>query len=84
MNYVVIIKSSCPFCIKTIDFLENQGANYKTIDIVDAQEKIITEIKSAFLWPTFPMIFSAEENKLTFIGGYTDLLSRERHSDVEE
>jgi glutaredoxin len=74
MRYVVFAKESCPYCVKTVELLEDKEQNFKVVNFEADQTKILGEIKEACRWETVPMIFKvSDENKIKFVGGYTDL-----------
>ena len=73
-KYIIFSKPTCPFCIKAIELLEEQGYGYETINFDESQQQILNEIKHAYEWKTVPMIFKREKENLVFIGGYSDLV----------
>lgn len=79
MKYILFVKDGCPFCIKAIELLERNKLKYHKINFEPDQEKILTELKESYDWPTVPMIFCRDEEKNELVGGYTDLVKRIKH-----
>ena len=57
MRYVVFAKESCPYCVKTVELLEDkeqikEACRWETVPMI------------------FKV---SDENKIKFVGGYTDL-----------
>ena len=73
MRYIIFAKDSCPFCIKTLELLEQQELPHSVINFEPDQEVILGEIKEAYDWKTVPMIITRSGTDIKFIGGYTDL-----------
>ena len=74
-QYILYIKSKCPFCVRAIDLLRENKVNFKTISF-DKRPKVLDEIKEIYSWPTVPMVFeNSGDNNYKLVGGYTDLLS---------
>lgn len=73
MKYVLFIKQSCPFCTKAQKLLKEQEKNFEIVDFEGEHQRVLQDVKQAFDWPTVPMIFKIED-KIDFIGGYTDLV----------
>ena len=72
MNYEIISKASCPYCVAAIRLLEEKNLRYNLIS-VDKQPTLLNEYKSRHNWGTVPMVFEIEDGHKRFIGGYTDL-----------
>jgi len=73
MRYILFIKKECPFCVDSIDLLEQNSLPYKVVNFEPGQENILNDIKNAHGWSTVPMIFFRDKNNIKFIGGFTDL-----------
>lgn len=73
INYIIYVKGNCPFCVKAQELLQLKNLNHKVVSFNDNQQSLLSEIKTAYNWPTVPMIFRREKNDIEFIGGYTDL-----------
>ena len=50
MRYIIFAKDSCPFCIKTLELLEQQELPHSVINFEPDQEVILGEIKEAYDW----------------------------------
>lgn len=72
MNYEIVSRASCPYCVAAIRLLEERGMRYNLIS-VDDQPKLLNEYKSKLNWGTVPMVFEIDKGHKKFIGGYTDL-----------
>ena len=77
-KYVLFTKPSCPFCVDAVSLLEEKGETMKVVSFKEDQEDVLSEVKSAYDWPTVPMVFTVDGANISFIGGYTDLV---RHLD---
>mgnify|MGYP003656445899 CR=1 FL=1 len=81
-RYIVFYKSTCPFCVKAKELLEEKGCEYSLIEVGGSASSPWTQVKEAFRWQTVPMILEAESDVVFhFIGGYTDLVE---YLQVEE
>lgn len=65
---IIYTKDPCPFCVRAINFMTNEGIQFEEIDLTDHPEKI-QQIKDETGWKTVPIIMI--NNQL--IGGYTDI-----------
>ncbi len=74
MRYILFVKETCPFCIKARDMLSERKIPFKEVVFQEDQLGMLEEIKDAYSWRTVPMIFYRDENKVEFVGGYTDLV----------
>ena len=74
MRYILFVKETCPYCVKAVQLLEENGAKYNLVTFDPDQEDVLKEVKAAYDWKTVPMIFYRNNNLIKFIGGYTDLL----------
>lgn len=61
-------KNPCPYCDRTVNFLEGRGIEYDVVDLTGKQDEL-EKIKNETGWRTVPIIMI--NGKL--IGGYTDL-----------
>ena len=74
MRYVMFGTKACPFCVKAKELLEETQQDVRVVNFEEDQQQVLQEIKEAHNWPTVPMIFKVDDDRLiTFIGGYTDL-----------
>ena len=74
--YYVVGRQSCPYCIKAKDLLQEKSLNYRFRDLENNRE-LLMEFANKFSWETVPMIFEFDsEGTPTFLGGYSDLLTR--------
>lgn len=67
--YTIYGKSSCPFCTKAEELLNEKGYEYKYIDITQCNETL-SYIKSLGC-RTVPQVFKDQDH----VGGYDDLLA---------
>ena len=74
MKYVLFVKPGCPYCVDAVSLLEKKGEEMKVVTFQEDQEEVLNEIKSAYSWPTVPMILTVDGLNIEFIGGYTDLV----------
>tara|TARA_R100000008_G_scaffold34486_1_gene19504 strand:- start:5128 stop:5379 length:252 start_codon:yes stop_codon:yes gene_type:complete len=75
MKYVVFCKKTCPFCVKALEVLQEKELPFYSVNFDEDSEILLQEMKTAYDWPTVPMIFLREDEKvIKFIGGYTDLM----------
>ena len=72
MNYEIVSRASCPYCVAAINLLEERGMRYDLVS-VDNQPQLLNEYKSKLNWGTVPMVFEVSGGHKKFIGGYTDL-----------
>ena len=74
-RYIIIGRSSCPFCTMAIDFCVASEEQYIFLDYENNQD-ILEDYKVFYKQKTVPIILSNNLNSgLTKkIGGYTDLL----------
>jgi len=82
-NYILYTKPGCPWCEKAVILLNDKKISYDIIAL-GSDERLLTEVKKALRWPTFPAVFarSTDSATLQLIGGYTDLESRLEGGDV--
>ena len=73
-NYILWVKSTCPFCVQAKDELLRRGLNH-TVYIMDKKTEELEEVKTAWNHPTVPVILFSEGDEKRLIGGYTDLLT---------
>ena len=73
-KYILFTRPTCIFCKKAIAYLNDGGYKYNTIEISPEQGELSDEVKRAYEWNTFPMVFHRDKNTIKFIGGYTDLV----------
>ncbi len=63
-NVIIYTKDNCPFCKRTISYLNSIGAEYKRIRVEESPE-LYEELKKKTNHQTVPQIFVNEK----FIGG---------------
>ena len=87
-DYILFIKSGCPYCDKAMDLLQRRELPFKVINFVCKPEtaasitgeNLLSGLKAAFSHSTVPMILKEEEDScFKLIGGYTQLVE---HLDV--
>lgn len=71
--------STCPFCIKAKELLENENIEYNEIEISNNREKL-KELKKETSCGTVPQIFVGTR----FIGGCDDLVEIHRNGEFNE
>lgn len=74
-RYIVIGRSSCPYCKLAVDFLEDKVFQHEFLDYVDSRD-ILEDYKTFYKQDTVPIILSNNiKTGLTKkIGGYSDLM----------
>ena len=74
-RYIVIGRSSCPYCKLAVDFLEGKVFQHEFLDYVDSRD-ILEDYKTFYKQDTVPIILSNNiKTGLTKkIGGYSDLM----------
>ncbi len=74
-RYIIIGRSSCPFCIQAADYCSANQAEYIFLDYIENLE-ILEEYKEFYCHKTVPIILSnnIKTGLVRIIGGYTDLL----------
>ena len=72
--YYVVGRTSCPYCVKAKDLLQEKSLNYKFRDLEENRE-LLMEFARKFSWDTGTMVFKFDTSgSPTFLGGYTDLV----------
>lgn len=74
-RYIIIGRSSCPFCTMAIDFLKCKGRESIFLDY-DLDRSILEEYKDFYNQKTVPIIISnnIKSGLVKKIGGYDNLL----------
>ena len=74
-RYLIIGRSSCPFCVMAQDFLSAKQIKFQFLDYCD-KPSILEDYKSFHKQKTVPIILSNDlkTGLVRKIGGYTDLL----------
>jgi len=72
-KYILYVKTSCPFCEQAEALLSEKEQEYFIVPF-DDQPEALDHLKWAYSYKTVPMIFMREDNKIDFIGGYSDLV----------
>ena len=76
MKFIVLSKSTCPFCVMARELLEDQQLEHHIINFDEEHFSILEEFKAAYDWETVPMVLLKKGSTIEFIGGYTDLKER--------
>ena len=74
-RFIIIGRSTCPFCVRAIDYCKEKKAQYKFLDYVS--DTIILEDYKQFHNQTTVPIILANNLKTGYtkkVGGYSDLL----------
>ena len=72
-RYVLYTKPGCVFCRDAVILLSEKDKPYNVIALND-DERVLSEVKKALEWPTFPVVFTyGEDGSMKLVGGYTDL-----------
>ena len=74
MKYIVFTRDDCPYCDDTINLLKKHSLNYRMVRFRHEERYLLDDVKRSFDWPTVPIIMAKNENKIDFIGGYTDFV----------
>lgn len=74
-KFIIIGRSTCPFCVRAVDYCTAKGAKYKFLDYADTPEDL-EEYKQFHNHPTVPIILAnnLETGYTKKVGGYSDLL----------
>ena len=83
-HYMLVIKSSCPYCKKAIQLLKSEEKQFIYTDMEHAPP-LLDAMKVASRWETVPMVWKINANEdmsqpagTAFLGGYTELLEHFR------
>lgn len=74
-RFIIIGRSSCPFCIKAVEYCRAKGHEYKFLDYVSSPSSL-QEYKTFHKHPTVPIILAnnLETGYTKKVGGYSELL----------
>lgn len=74
-RFIIIGRTSCPFCVKAIDYCVEKQKDYIFLNYVD-NLNILEEYKFFHSHPTVPIILAnnIDTGYTIKIGGYSDLL----------
>ena len=74
-RFIIIGRSTCPFCVKAIDYCCAKGAEYKFLDY-HTRPNILQEYKLFHRHETVPIILAndIDTGYTKKVGGYSDLL----------
>ena len=74
-RFIIIGRSSCPFCTMAVDFLKCKGVESIFLDY-DFDRTILEEYKSFYNQKTVPIVISnnTDTGLVKKIGGYDNLL----------
>ncbi len=85
-NFIIIGRSTCPFCVYALDFCIARGLNYTFLDY-NSSPSILKTYKDFHQQETVPIILSNHvlSGLTKKVGGYQDLLQFERDfTDVKK
>ena len=76
-RFIVYGRSSCPWCVRAINFLDILRQESVFLNMEEDREGL-EEAKVFYNWKTVPMILENDLNsgKISFIGGYDKLKQR--------
>ena len=57
MNYILFVKDECPYCVDAEDLLTSKDLDFKKVVFSEEQQQTLTDIKSAYDWPTVPICY---------------------------
>ena len=74
-KFIIIGRSSCPFCIRAIDYCTAKEREFQFLDYAH-EPQILQEYKQFHNHPTVPIILAnnLETGYTKKVGGYSDLL----------
>ena len=74
-RFIIIGRSTCPFCVKAVDYCKAKQSEYIFLDYSDKEESL-DEYKDFYSQKTVPIILSnnLQTGYTKLLGGYTDLL----------
>jgi glutaredoxin len=74
-RFIIIGRSTCPFCVQAVDFCKAKGKQQVFLDYSE-QEWILEDYKEFYNHKTVPIILAnnLETGYTKKVGGYTDLL----------
>ena len=74
-KFIIIGRSTCPFCVKAVDYCVAKSAEYKFLDY-SADPTALQEYKQFHNHPTVPIILAnnLETGYTKKLGGYSELL----------
>jgi glutaredoxin-related protein len=74
-KYILYVSTDCLFCKKAIKLLEEDKQKFSILNL-KKRPAVLKELKEIYDWKTVPMVFHRQDNKIEFIGGFTDLSDR--------
>ena len=74
-KFIIIGRSTCPFCVKAVQYCTAKGMQYSFLDYA-RQPHVLQEYKDFHSHPTVPIILAnnLQTGHVKKIGGYSDLL----------
>ncbi len=74
-KFIIIGRSTCPFCIEAIRYCDAKNAEHKFLDYA-SRTHILEEYKQFHKHPTVPIILAnhLDTGRVHLVGGYSDLL----------
>lgn len=71
--YHVYAKATCPWCVKAINLLHEQGCEF-VLTLVENSPEFYHNVKKKYGWETVPMVVEVDvAGNERFLGGFTDL-----------
>ena len=71
--------STCPFCIRAKQFLNQKGVAFEEL-VLDGKDEELQQLRSRTGFRTVPQIFIGDK----MIGGYTDMVALEQSGQLDE
>ena len=74
-RFIIIGRSTCPFCVRAVDYCVAKQAEHEFLDYANDPEKL-EEYKEFHDHPTVPIVLAnnLETGYTKKVGGYSDLL----------
>lgn len=74
-KFIIIGRSTCPFCVKAVDYCVAKNVEYNFLDYAQAPQ-MLQEYKDFHNQKTVPIILAnnLETGLIQKVGGYSDLL----------
>lgn len=74
-KFIIIGRSTCPFCIRAVDYCAAKGVEYKFLDYASRPE-MLQEYKEFHQHQTVPIVLAndVDTGRVKKVGGYSDLL----------
>lgn len=74
-EYLIIGKEGCSYCTKAKELLELCDAEYEYRDVQEVNSSDVAKLEALAKqeFRTVPQIFRLVDDKLTYVGGYSEL-----------